>query len=336
MSYCNITLDKDPQLMHYIITHHFLDESQFEEFGIYDPVFYDFMRVKHDCCSRLAKYNCHIMSLGENCFPLTIATRWGLAPTQRQRAESGRGRLPFDLSYHATAHILEYIKNDFKYYHADCITTYDHKYVFGCRNKNILFSHDYVDLSKTLDVNFATFNKELTERSKRFLNEINKYDNIIFIHNIANSCNIDDVKSLHAIIKDKYNANIITLANDQMCISDLGNVYKIVTNDKYDPYTGVKYLTSFGFDYEFRIINHILCYIEDNYKPVLQQSTKMSYSYEYLYLRVVNYCIEVECNARGAEFFLNKALEYSNGIYSERWLQLARKLSVLRTSCFVK
>jgi tetratricopeptide (TPR) repeat protein len=62
--------------------------------------------------AELAEFNYKIISLGFDCLPRTIATRWGIKPSRSQ----GELSCPFDLAFHSYSNICNLLNNDFDDY----------------------------------------------------------------------------------------------------------------------------------------------------------------------------------------------------------------------------
>lgn len=66
--------------------------------------------MKYSRLKEIKNINYKIVSLGHNCFPRTVLTRWGLKPDKSQ----GELSLPFDLATFETFEITKNIKDNFK------------------------------------------------------------------------------------------------------------------------------------------------------------------------------------------------------------------------------
>jgi tetratricopeptide (TPR) repeat protein len=109
----------------------------------------------------LGKYNYKLISLGFDCLPRTIATRWGIKPSRLQ----GEKSCPFDLAFHSYSNIYHLLKNDFQdYLDPQYLQTIPYDLY---PNKSIVFNTKY----------FCKFNHEYGEswQKNNFLNFRERY-----------------------------------------------------------------------------------------------------------------------------------------------------------------
>lgn len=66
--------------------------------------------MKYEKLKEIKNINYKIVSLGHNCFPRTVLTRWGLKPDKSE----GELSMPFDLATFETFEITKNIENNFK------------------------------------------------------------------------------------------------------------------------------------------------------------------------------------------------------------------------------
>jgi|GEM_PF-6259126 len=90
-------------------------------------------KVRH--FKTLAAYDYQIVSLGTNCLPCTVPTRWGLKPTRAM----GEVRMPFDLAVHPIATVRDLFANDFTNYTGELDAEVDY---FVNKKYDIVFNHD--------------------------------------------------------------------------------------------------------------------------------------------------------------------------------------------------
>ena len=66
--------------------------------------------MKYEKLNEIKDIQYNIVSLGHNCLPRTILTRWGIKPSK----EKGENSMPFDLATYETFEITKQIKENFK------------------------------------------------------------------------------------------------------------------------------------------------------------------------------------------------------------------------------
>ncbi|MEO0684177.1 MAG: DUF1796 family putative cysteine peptidase, partial [Cyanobacteria bacterium J06649_11] len=159
--------------------------------------------IKKDNLSFLAQHSVKVVSLGEDCLPRVISTRWGL------KAIRAHGELscPFDLSVHSYRTICELIENDFSGYLSpqNLETQSNSKVHFGIpfvRNKkdDCIFNHERG--AYWSQNNFQAFVKRYEKRIENFYQYIDN-ESVLFV--------LHDRKGLYdgrlfSILETRFNA----------------------------------------------------------------------------------------------------------------------------------
>ncbi len=138
-----------------------------------------------------------IISLGHNCLPRTVLTRWGLKP----RKTEGEKTLPFDLATFETFEITKNIKEDFKDFfnnleYKQSKTLFKNKSYWIKAPDCIEFVHDkninQNDKSKLIDL--------YKNRILNFKKALDKNTPILFVQ-LVGDC--DDTENLYNALNDK-------------------------------------------------------------------------------------------------------------------------------------
>lgn len=132
--------------------------------------------------------NCDIVSLGLNCLPRVILTRWGLKKTKSK----GELSLPFDLAVFETFEVAKNLSSDFEFFFENI------KYI----RENKLFGKKYwakePDLIKFIhEKNFKKYDKYklidmYNNRIKNFRNTLNKNSPILFLQILGDAQDVNN------------------------------------------------------------------------------------------------------------------------------------------------
>ena len=95
------------------------------------------MKMIRQQAEKIKNKNYNIISLGYNCYPRTLLTRYGLKKTREQ----GELTMPFDLAVFATKEITSNLRYDFKYFFDDLEYSKEQKIWTRGKDK-IQFRHD--------------------------------------------------------------------------------------------------------------------------------------------------------------------------------------------------
>ncbi len=152
--------------------------------------------MQYEKLKEIKDINYKVVSLGYNCLPRTVLTRWGVKPDK----EKGEPTMPFDLATYETFEITKQIKEDFK--------SFFENIVFN--KANVLFNKKQYWMKAPDCIEFV-HEKNLTEKDKdklvevyskrieNFRNCINSEFPILFVQ-LLGDC--DDTKNLYETIKN--------------------------------------------------------------------------------------------------------------------------------------
>ena len=127
-----------------------------------------------------------IVSLGQNCLPRTILTRWGIKPRKAQ----GELSCPFDLVRHKLERIIYYLEQDFKGYFDDFFFVLRKRNFLDFRGRGLWQKKDGTIFYHDKDCKINDKEKIVQRVSGRIENfrKILKADTpILFVLNIMNS-----------------------------------------------------------------------------------------------------------------------------------------------------
>lgn len=205
----------------------------------------------------------YIVSLGPNCFPKTVLTRWKL---KRIKAH-GEVTLPFDLAwFHNTKYITEFIENNFQNFfenmkYIEDIKRWDnfgkinfsHESCFGPNDENLL-----IEMYTNRINNFkATLKTEKPILFVQFLKDASVGEDIQRLYNIL--CKIRQDKPFELLIIDTD--DIIQTSPKNI------NVYKIkMPYENYDLYSEKCFKSKPGINFEKQIINQCKRIIKNKFK----------------------------------------------------------------------
>lgn len=133
---------------------------------------------------KIKNKNYNIVSLGYNCFPRTLLTRYEIKKTKAQ----GELTLPFDLAAFATKEITASLRYDFKYFFDDL--EYSKKEKYWIRKPDLIkFQHDK---------QFGADDKQLLidkykQRIENFYTIVNDPSPLIFVQVLGNDEDIDNL-----------------------------------------------------------------------------------------------------------------------------------------------
>lgn len=302
------------RLIDYIRAHHYLTDAQFEEFELYDDLLYDFNRLKCDMRQRSSFYDYRIISLGENCLPITIMTKWGLEPTLAQSPE--KKRLPFDLAFHPLLTTLSLLRSNFDGYVCNIIEYKYHnedKNIFRIPSLGITFNHDEVnELIGTKD-NFISINKKLTQRVKDFY-DIIKRDTHFFLLYISGEQNMADIEGLEEFCHCNLGGRLLVIFEEEIFKAKKSNYF--YSPLPYPGYYWAGYKDCFSntsFDYEFHIAEFVINHIETTFKRLSLPKKvypEPNIDMDRLYLHFGLYECDIEEYGK-ALFYYKNALKYT-------------------------
>ncbi len=230
----------------------------------FDMIFFkNYMSKLRKFLNSFKKQDYYIVSLGPNCFPKTVLTRWKL---KKIRAH-GELTLPFDLAwYHKASVITDNIANNFINFfdgleYQDDIKKWDipakinfsHESSFGINDKEAII-------------------KMYSARIKNFNQIMNSEKPILFVQFLKDEKVGNDAKKLFKTIsdirKDKPFHILIIDAND--IVNDNGPEISIlktkIPNNNYDLYDMKCYKSKEGKLFEKQIINICKKIIKENFK----------------------------------------------------------------------
>lgn len=141
------------------------------------------------------KYN--VVSLGYNCFPRTLLTRWGLKPYKSQ----GELSMPFDLATYETFEITKNVENNFDNFF-DNLEFFEPK-LFFWRKKYWIKAPDCIKFVHEKNLNKNDKNRLIEIYTNRITNFNQCIENpapILFVQLIGDC---EDVNNLYDILKQK-------------------------------------------------------------------------------------------------------------------------------------
>ena len=137
-----------------------------------------------------------IVSLGYDCFPRTLMTRWGIKKT----AKMGELSMPFDLSIHPSAAVAYILENDFKPYFDGSIVFDTAKDFPIHRELGIEFNHDTgKEFAKN---NLQDFKTRYEKRVRNFKDMCADKNPVVFVHHVETP-DIASVCRIFANLKER-------------------------------------------------------------------------------------------------------------------------------------
>lgn len=257
-------------LLSYLLTHHFICERHWREFGIYDDLAYDFMRLKWDCNKRISYYHINLISLGDNCLPANLLTRWGLLPTLRQAERLGlpyRGRLPFDKAVHNLALACNLLNSDFADYRPEAVETVDgvKRFTIMREGKYACFLHDSYDEGISESANILNFHELLKKRAELFQKRARDRKTIFILR--VDKEKASSINDLNALAKSKYGADLLAISPyDPPAGCECAYLKYVDPRPGYRHFDVRDWFCDAGFNFEYGIINFILSYIEAKFR----------------------------------------------------------------------
>lgn len=128
-----------------------------------------------------------IVSLGENCLPRTVMTRWGIKPKRNE----GELSMPFDLAIHKASNIYEIISSGFQGYLGK-LKYQNETNTWINPDLSIRFNHDKDMGSDDLELLTTRYEKRISN----FYQVIESAGNVLFIQ---------------VVIKDRFSPQILTV-----------------------------------------------------------------------------------------------------------------------------
>lgn len=316
-------------LLSYLLTHHFICERHWEEFGIQDELAYDFMRLKWDCRRRLSYFDINIISLGDNCLPANILTRWGLLPTLHQAEYTRlpyRGKLPFDKAVHSIRTICQMLRSGFEKYYPDGTRIIEGIKRFTITRDGLYacFLHDPYNSSLSERENFFKFNNVLEQRANLFIKKIRNKRTLCVLN--ASQLDIVHVTDLYHICREQYDSDLIVLSPNAYETSVAVPFFQY-----HDPRVGYRHFDvrdwykDEGFDFEYKIVNFVMSYIESRFEKKSPSPMEM-YPLGNCYIHVAKAHAE-QGNLKTARVLLERALEENQCFSANLWLSAYSRLS---------
>lgn len=207
-------------------------------------IFYVIIKSERNYERIIMEKKYEIVSLGQNCLPRTILTRWGIKPSKAQ----GELSCPFDLVKHELDRIIYYIENDFEGYFDDLYFKLCKKNFFDFRGRGVWIKNDGTIFFHDKDCKKDDKEKLIQRISRRIDNfrEIIKSDKpILFVMNVMNYANDPNINMklvrLYNILKhirgDKFFKIALFDFNYEINDSDKYYVLRLPKPiEKYDNY----------------------------------------------------------------------------------------------------
>ncbi len=203
--------------------------------------------------AELAELNYKIISLGFDCLPRTIATRWGIKPSRSQ----GELSCPFDLAFHSYSNICKLLDNDFDDYlnpqYLDLVTDEYQPYKTIVVNTKYLCKFVHENGNIWQENEFQRFRKRYQQRIDNFHSYL-KGSPILFILNL--NINSYDVypQELADIIERKFpdlSFNILVIDT-----SPNGQKSKPKENKSADSRISIEHVPLPSTNYRWSLSNH--------------------------------------------------------------------------------
>lgn len=251
-------------LMHYICTHDYIESDILNYWGITDEIVHRLMRCKIRIARFVSRYNVMPISLGGDCMPRYILTKWGLLPTNYHKPKDRKGSLPFDLGIINFKSLIKVLSNNFDGYEADsiCINSFNGEHYFSNSVLGIKFVNDIAHDMHNSRSSIDKFNTDkLLTRIERFRNYSSRFP-VLYL------CNILDKPERGELDKLKELLNVNSRSSGKRCHSiyiispyDLNTdlpYLKYSLPDSYSFWQAEHYLTPVGFKFEYDLIKNIL------------------------------------------------------------------------------
>lgn len=320
-----ISLKNAPDLIHYILTHHYLDEAELHDLAITDDLVRQHLLLKNEMRARSSRYDFNFLSLGENCLTISLPTRYGILPTNRQRPENNRGRLPFDLAFCPVSGIVSTILKCFVDFKSDAVVNVDKDYFFANLKYNFRFIHDAYNIQIGLIDNFVAFNKTLRKRADLF-SSIVKQPNSLFVTHIFFKESVKDAIKALDTLKQKFNIPVLVITKYKEIQHDSIPIFHYtLPTSNYNWYHANNYLTNDAIAFERDIVDFILSAIESNFPKKQNYTIETEYSRENLYIRLANFYIDNNDRSRG-KALLERALIETDGNLTPEWIKVVKRL----------
>ncbi len=153
--------------------------------------------MKYDKLKEIKDIKYKVVSLGHNCLPRTVLTRWGVKPEKSE----GELSMPFDLATFETFEITKQIKEDFATFFEDI--EYKKPKSWFDRKQHWIKAPDCIEFVHEKNLTKNDKNKLIdiyTKRIDNFRNCIKSQTPILFVQ-LLGDC--DDTLNLYTILKEK-------------------------------------------------------------------------------------------------------------------------------------
>lgn len=294
------------------------------------PLALRFLDEKRRLFEESQRYDYRIISLGTQCLPATLATRWGLKATKAM----GEERLPFDLAISPYEAVLELFETEFASYRADSIRTNAHGVQYYTDNeKGILYNHDYLKRLVPLESEdekkssvLAAFDSVLADRVQSLRNALCAGNCLAVIclapeEQLNLGAGLEDfLLRLGTCIRafspcNRLQAFVLTQEQDSQRLLADGTALAFcnMPHGVYIWHTPGSYLTEAGFLFEQRIARILMQAIRTHFRPCDRRYPPATYNH-YITSKSLRFCIAKAFFARqdnaNAIFHARKALGY--------------------------
>ena len=205
-----------------------------------------------------------IISLGDNCIPRNVLTRFGLKKTKLE----GELTCPFDLAIHPATSVAQFLKNDFKQYLDISNLSIDFGHPVNNKYK-VMFNHEREQRFR--DNDFDELIKRYELRVKNFKNLINSNKHILFVLHTKSRNGLEElVHALSNIVNPDKSvlliANSSSIPIDKLFATTTNLRVEILNNpEPYNGYTWFStkdYSSNEGYNYEKNIVDKARSIIE--------------------------------------------------------------------------
>lgn len=206
-----------------------------------------------------------VVSLGYNCFPRTVLTRWGVKPSKSQ----GELSMPFDLATYETFEITKNIENNFANFFEN-LEFYESKFFFW-RKSYWQKSHDCIRFvhEKNLTKNDKGKLIEIYQNRIRNFNECLEYETPILFIQFLGDCS--DINNLYEILVKKRAGKpfIFAVVDPEDIVKDYNPEIKLLKlpypSEQYKEHWWSKelYKSKIGSDFEHKIVDFCIDNIKD-------------------------------------------------------------------------
>lgn len=206
-----------------------------------------------------SKYTYSYISLGYDCLPRTLLTKWGIMPPKKK----GTLTCPFDLSVHPLSAVIRLIESNFSDYLSPENFCLNDKGLPIHRTLQITFNHEQ-DPALHED-QFYGLRKIYEKRIQNFLLMANN-PNAIFVVNVRESAMANVPNLLNALSKFGEKPLII-ITDSESKLAPISNLAHII-NIEHPKIQGYKwylpefFATAASFKSEEAVINKILCLLK--------------------------------------------------------------------------